>query len=433
MDKFKHLNENDRYAIMHSLNDKKSFKEIGREIKRNCTTVSKEIRLRRVFKQSGCIGNNFNDCKHRIECSENSLCNGNPCRNKLCKRCTRTRCSVLCEEYEKEICQKRETPPYVCNSCETRNRCTLEKAFYNARGAHMEYKNILSEARSGICADEGEIQRLDNYISPLLKNGQSVHHILSNSSGNIMWSEKTIYKYVDMGLFKARNIDLRRQVRFRPRKSKHESLKVDKACHIGRTYADFQQYSADNPHLHVVEMDTVIGRQGGKCLLTLHFKAAHFMFAFILGACTAAAVNNTFRLLRDILGLSLFSKLFPLLLGDRGSEFSDPKSIEVDESGEIVSRVFYCDPQQSQQKAAIEKNHVMIRFVIPKGTSMDMLVQDDISLMMDHINSYGRAELNDRTPYHMFGFLFGDNALKKMGVNLIPPKNIVLRPLLLKK
>ena len=248
-----------------------------------------------------------------------------------------------------------------------------------------------------------------------------------------MWSEKTIYKYVDMGLFKARNIDLRRRVRFRPRKSKHESLKIDRACYIGRTYADFQKCSADNPHLHVVEMDTVFGRQGGKCLLTLHFKTAHFMLAFILDACTSAAVNNAIGYLRDTLGLPLYSKLFPLLLGDRGSEFSDPRSIEVDESGEIVSRVFYCDPQQSQQKGSLEKNHVMIRFVIPKGASMDMFIQDDISLMMDHINSYGRAELNDRTPYHMFEFLFGSDALKILGVSLIPPDKIILRPSLLKK
>ena len=433
MSKFKHLSENERYAIMHGLDKKKSFKEIGREIGHDCTTVSKEVRSKRVFKQFGAYGSTFNDCVHRVECTQNSLCNGVPCRNKLCKRCTKTRCRKLCEDYEKEVCQKREKPPYVCNSCNIKSRCTLEKAEYKARGAHMEYKSILSESRSGICADESEVQRLDNYISPLLKKGQSVHHILKNSAGNIMWSEKTMYKYVDLGLFKADNFDLRRKVRFRPRKSKHEKLKVDKACHIGRTYADFQKYTSDNPRIHVVEMDTVHGKQGGKCLLTLHFKTAHFMFAFILDACTTAAVKGVFIFLRGTLGAALYSRLFPILLGDRGSEFSDPKSIEFDETGAVVSRVFYCDPQQSQQKGALEKNHEMIRYVIPKGKSMDLFEQEDISLMMDHINSYGRDAINDRTPYHMFEFLYGNEALIKLGVNLVPPDLIVLRPSLLKR
>ncbi|MCL2152723.1 MAG: IS30 family transposase [Oscillospiraceae bacterium] len=353
----------------------------------------------------------------------------------MCKRCSKIQCRKLCQDYVKEVCRKRDNPPAVCNGCDCRSRCSLEKAFYYARAAQIEYRNILSESRSGICAEENEINRLDKYISPLLRNGQSIHHVLVTSNGNVMWSEKTIYKYVGLGLFSARNNDLRRKVRFRPRKSKHDSLKVDKACHIERTYEDYQKYIGDNPGLHTVEMDTVIGKVGGKCLLTLHFINAHFMFAYILDACTTEAVKGAFAHIRMILGTELYSRLFPVLLGDRGSEFSNPKSIEVDEEGELLSSVFYCDPRQSQQKGELESNHRMIRYIIPKGVSMDPYIQKDISLMMDHVNSYGRPELNERTPYHMFEFLYGEDgreALKKLGVKLIPAKDIILRPSLLK-
>jgi len=75
----------------------------------------------------------------------------------------------------------------------------------------------------------------------------------------------------------------------------------------------------------------------------------------------------------------------------------------------------------------------MIRRVIPKGTSMEPYSQEDISLMMDHINSYGRGIINDRTPYQMFEFLYGKESLRKLGVNLISPEEIILRPMLLKK
>ena len=436
MSKFKHLTEEERYKIQYGLEQRKSFKQIAREIGRDCTTVSKEIRFKREFRKTGALGNAFNDCVQRIGCLESSVCDNPNCRRKLCRNCTKTTCFKFCKNYAKEVCHRRELPPYVCNGCDKKNRCTLEKAFYYARAAQIEYKTVLTESRCGVCADEKEIQRLDQYISPLLKNGQSIHHVLTNASGKIMWSEKTIYKYVDSGLFSARNIDLRRKVRFRPQKSNHESLKVDSACYNGRTYNDCKKYIDENPGVHTVEMDTVHGKIGEKCLLTLHFVDAHFMLAYLLDDCTADAVKNAFADLRRTLGTELYSRLFPVLLGDRGSEFTNPRSIEVDEEGELLSKVYYCDTRQSQQKGSLERNHEFIRYVLPKGVSMDPYMQSDISLMMNHINSYSRPELRDKAPYHMFEFLYGNDggeAIKKLGAKLILHDKIILRPWLIRK
>jgi hypothetical protein len=52
--------------------------------------------------------------------------------------------------------------------------------------------------------------------------------------------------------------------------------------------------------------------------------------------------------------------------------------------------------------------------------------------MMDHINSYSRANLNDKTPYDTFEFMFGKDAIKKLGSKLIPANDICLKPSLLK-
>jgi len=433
MKNYKHLSEDERYKIQHGLDAKMSFKQIARELSRDCSTISKEIRARRVFKQTGALGTPFNDCVYRSECSENSLCTDGPCRRRTCKRCTDKRCRSLCSNYEKILCEKREKPPYVCNGCGSKSRCTLEKALYAARNAQSEYREVMKESRSGVCIHEDELSRLDKYISPKLKNGQSVHNAVANSLGTVMWSEKTIYKYVHLGLLKANNFDLPRKVRFRPRRSKHESIKMDKACRVNRKYEDYKTFMEENPGVHVVQMDTVIGKQGGKCLLTLHFVDAHYMLAYLLDACTSDAVTSAFASLRKRLGIELYSELFQVLLGDNGSEFSNPKAIEFDENGECVSRVFYCDPQQSQQKGSLEVNHTMIRRIIPKGTPMEPYSQENISLMMDHVNSYGRKKINNRTPYHMFEFLYGKDGLKKLGANLIQHDEIILRPTLLKK
>ena len=70
--------------------------------------------------------------------------------------------------------------------------------------------------------------------------------------------------------------------------------------------------------------------------------------------------------------------------------------------------------------------------MLPKGTSFDNLKQKDINVMMDHINSYSRLNLNDRTPYDTFKFLFGEEAIKKLGSTLIHANEICLKPSLLK-
>lgn len=279
---------------------------------------------------------------------------------------------------------------------------------------------------------EGEALRLDKLISPMIENGQSIHHIMLSNRADIMYSERSLYKYLDLGMFTARNIDLPRKVRFNPASSNHEHLKVDRKCRIGRTFDDYQDYIREHPDAAVVEIDSVIGEPGGKCLLTIHFVKTELMLAFLRDANTAASVTNIFNSLYKKLGFDHFTKLFPVILTDNGSEFSDPASIETDRDGVIRTRLFYCDPSAPYQKGAAENNHEFIRRVIPKGSSMNELTQKKVDLMMDHINSYKRENLAGKSPYEVFGFLFGDDVLKLLGVKPISPNDIVLRPSLIR-
>lgn len=122
-----------------------------------------------------------------------------------------------------------------------------------------------------------------------------------------------------------------------------------------------------------------------------------------------------------------------MILTDNGSEFSNPKAIEFDKQGNPRTRIFYCDPSSPYQKGAIENNHELIRRIIPKGHSLDSYIQKDISLMMNHVNSYGRKKLNNRSPYTAFSFLYGTVTLKKLGSEFISPNDVTLIPKLLKK
>lgn len=126
-------------------------------------------------------------------------------------------------------------------------------------------------------------------------------------------------------------------------------------------------------------------------------------------------------------------KLFPVILTDRGSEFSNPVPIEQDENGELRSLVFYCNPSAPYQKGGIEVAHELIRRILPKGKSFDDLQQEDIDLMLSHINSYKRGKLNSRSAHQLFSFIYGDDILPKLNIREIEPNDIVLSPKLLKK
>ena len=211
-------------------------------------------------------------------------------------------------------------------------------------------------------------------------------------------------------------------------------MKKDKACRIGRTYADYLAFRQENPDVVIVEMDTVEGKKGveEKCLLTIHFTNCRLMLAFIRDRNSAASVVAVFEHLRSLLGNDTYARLFPVLVTDNGGEFSDPRPIEMDSrSGEILSQVFYCDPGQSQQKGACENNHELIRRVIPKGKSMNPYTQEKIDLMMSHINSYLRAEMGERSPYDVFSFMYGTDILDKLNIRRIEPSEVVLKPSLL--
>lgn len=53
--------------------------------------------------------------------------------------------------------------------------------------------------------------------------------------------------------------------------------------------------------------------------------------------------------------------------------------------------------------------------------------------MMNHINSYKRKKLNNRSPYETFSFYHGEDVLEKLACRQVTAKDIMLKPALLKK
>ena len=431
MAKNKHLTDSERMEIEYLLKTQISIKQIAVRLDKSATTISREIRAHAIASNKSASCRVTNRCIHRKNCYKFYLCGKeNLDCNRRCSTCKL--CNQICADFEEEVCYKLYESPYVCNGCINESRCTLNKKYYLHKKAHEAYRETLVESRTGANITEDELLALDEFVSPLIKRGQSVHHIAANNPDQFNISEKSLYRYVDGGLLKARNGDMPRVVRMKPRKTKPVVHKVDTGCRIGRTYADFNAF-LKKKDVNAVEMDSVIGRVGGKVLLTLLFRSCDFMLAFIRERNTSQSVIDVFDFLYNHLGEKIFKKLFPVLLGDNGSEFSNPTKIEFDAKGNRRTKIFYCDPYASYQKPNVELNHEFIRRILPKSSSFDTLTQSNINLMISHINSYSREKLNDKTPFDMFGILYGYDILEKLGLSRIQANEIILKPKLLKK
>lgn len=422
----KHLTLDERNIIEQELAKNTNFKEIAKLLSKDPTTISKEVRKHRVRKEGQAIHVNFNHCAKRYHCHRKNLCN--PRCTKECRHCNN--CNDVCSDFVEGTCFRLTHAPYVCNGCTEKFGCKLTKYYYRALPSFNRYRQVLSESRQGINMTELELANLDKIVSPLVKKGQSISHIYKTH--DISCTRATLYRYLSNNCFSVGPIDLPRKVRMKKRKQKKGEPK-NTLARTNRTYEDFQKYIELHPDLPIVEMDTVEGTKGGRVLLTLLFRSSKLMLAYIMHEKTQAEVLRTFNMIEKDLGNELFEKTFPIILTDNGTEFGNPLSLEFNPEGLGRTRIFYCNPRASYQKGMIEKNHEFIRYVLPKGTSFDNLLQTDINLMINHINSLGRESLNWSSPYDVAKVLMGKETLKKLNLVKIPTDEIQLNKHLLKK
>ena len=377
MTKHKHLTLSDRNDIQLGLERGETFKAIGQSILKDPTTVSKEVKRNRQVRES---------------------------------TCDNLPCPLL------------DKAPFVCNGCpKRRQNCGYKKILYLAKQAQKQYEQTLGEAREGTPLNSKTFWDMDKVISDGVKKGQHIYHILKTH--NLDVSSSTVYRHIRKGYLSIAPIDLARAVKFKERR-KSKLPSIPKEAKKGRSYEDFQNYLVLNQLDSWLEMDTVIGRMGGKVLLTFNLSFCNFIFARLLDNKTALEVTKHLYDIKNTLHQADkdFFQLFPVILTDNGGEFARVDDIEMDVRGE--SKLFFCDPNRSDQKGRIEKNHTLIRDIIPKGTSFDNLTQEDINLVCSHVNSVKRAALNGKSAYELFAFTYGEEIPKLLGISKIPAEDV---------
>ena len=397
MTKYNQLLKEQRETIEYMISKNYSFTSIGKAIDKDRTTISKEIKRNRYLKSY------FYDAFDPKGISESI-----------------------------KKCPKLQKKPYVCNACPLKHKCNKHKLYYNASIAQKHYEETLVSSRQGIDITPDEIDEIEHSIVPLIKDKkQSVNQVYNNHSDILYFSKVTFYKYVNIGVFSLKNIDLPKKVSYKPRKKKNnyeeKQYKRKLALLKGCSYNDYLNFTLKHPNMNVCEMDTVEGnKQSTKVLLTIIIKDTKFMLIRLLDTKTIQSVNYQIDLFKDKLGIKLYSKVFRIVLTDNGSEFFDPLHIEYDYN--TISKktnLFYCKPYSSWQKGTIEKNHEFIRKIFPKGTSFDNMTKKQIQKLEDTINNIPRDSLNGKTPFELTLKKYPE-LIKSLNCSYIAPDEVCL-------
>ena len=374
----KHLTLEDRIYIENELNRGTTFKDIAKFLCKDPTTISKEVKAHRIsdWYHKGTFYNAKNFCVHRYHCRKTNACGKIILCGVKCSSCPT--CNQTCRDFEKERCSRLDKAPYVCNGCPK-------------------------------------------------KISHSPYQIVTNHP-ELELSVRTLYSYLDQGLFTARNVDLKHKVKFKPHKC-HKTQISNRTVFINRTYQDFQTLHLES----FTEMDTVhSSRDSKKTLLTFFFTKEKLFLTFLMNRCTEGAVRLILDRLEKHLGTYGFISTFEHILTDRVTEFGDPEALETGANGIQRTSIYYCDPMHSGQKGGLEQAHTMLRMVLPKGTSFEFLTQWDVNLIVNHINSTPRESLGGRTPYSVVLETLGEEVLNAFQLRPIAPDEVNLTPKLIR-
>ena len=414
-----HLTESHRIKIEHYLNENYSYRKIAELLNVNVSTISREVK-RNIRTYS--ISNHMVvvECIHKDNCERLK----GSSKSKMC--------SINCPDYELRKCDRFSTKnaKHVCNSCPNNAKCKLARKKYIANVANNKYElRIISRPKIRITQEQFDF--INKLFSEKMTKGQSISVIYQNHKDEIMISENTVRNYLKRGLLKSNQLDM-----IRPRFTANKSVKrrVIKNVDLlnGRTYEDYINYTKEKDIL-IVQLDTVVGKLvDNKKILTIHWPSFHFQIGILLEKLSPAFVNNALMELKNKLGLETYKILFQVILTDNGIEFSLLDEIENDENGELITKVFFCDPYKSSQKGSCERNHEFIRYVLPKGVSFDNLNQKDVDLIFSHINSTPRNSLGFKTPFELFKTAFGIDVLRILNINEINKDDVHLKPELIK-
>ena len=234
-----------------------------------------------------------------------------------------------------------------------------------------------------------EIERLiiDEKMSPYAAA------VTINFSGkfNTTISYKTIYNYIDAGLFpNLTNKHL--PVKKNDKKQKHKKVRQSLNNIKGAGISERSESIENREKYGHWEMDTVVGKRGTKAVLLVltERKTREEIIRKIKSKSQYCVVKELDKIERK-LGSKKFRETFKTITCDNGCENLDFWGIERSVFTKVNrTKVYYAHPYSAWERGSNENANKLIRRFIPKGTNIDEFSQERIKMIEHWINNYPR-------------------------------------------
>lgn len=431
----KNLTQLELGNIEFYLNERKGFTEIGKLLGKDESTIRKEVK-----KYSAYFGSQrkCSNCLNKNDCHEKYLCEKiiDKIRCSECKYCTRA--VKFCPNYKVNIdCELLKKNHHVCNGCKSYSKCDKPKIKYHAQTAIKMHGAVQRVSRIDTKLDKLPDEFKD-YISDRIKNGISPDVILNTLPERFQMfkiSTPTLYDWIDKGLLKCCNMDLRNKVsrvRYGSNTLKRNTVKGHQLN--GRSIEDLSEEERTNRSLGIAEFDTVEGIKGGELLFTIMIPCFSLMLAFKIERKTQKEIIRQLDILERKL-LRYFYLLFKKVIPDNGVEFLDFKGLENSIFNLLDKRleVYYTHTYASYEKPHIENNHILLRWLIRKGYDITLLSSDDILSIINRLNNYPRPKKRYRTPLQMLEESLGSEILERLDLHHISIEQLNMKDMRIKK
>jgi IS30 family transposase len=206
---------------------------------------------------------------------------------------------------------------------------------------------------------------------------------------------RTLYRYVDLGLFGIRNHNLPEKLK---RKSRKHRFRINKKK-LGRSIEERPRQIESREEFGHWECDLVLGAKtrDDQVLFTLAERKSREFLMFPIADKTSACVMKAIKQLQDTYS-EYFGEVFKTITTDNGSEFADLSELE----NMADTLAYYAHPYTSCDKGTVERHNGLIRRFIPKGKRIDDFSGQQISDVETWCNCLPRKVLGYRTPDEIF-------------------------------
>jgi IS30 family transposase len=333
-----HLSYSERKIIERQLREKVSKAEIARLLRRDKSTIKREIKRGTVlqFKRNA-YESKKNDAPKKIEYWVYFADVGQRVHEKNRQRCGAKNKAIICQEMVKYV-----------------------------------EAEILSEKK----------------WSPDAAIGNAIAQGLFKET----FTTKTFYNWIDDCLVGVKNIDLLLKTRRRPNRPRRERKKK-----LGRSIEERPASVEGREEFGHWEGDGIVGKGQKGFLISLVERKTGIGLLINVGDKKDDKIVAVLDMLEKQYG-SDFSTIFKSITFDNGGEFA--ASAEMERDGRTM--VYYAHPFSSYERGTNENWNGIVRRFIPKGSSFEGLTDDGVKRIAYYINTLPRKRFGYKTPLQMW-------------------------------